>query len=142
MSFRSTPRRGRRTLRLAAALTVSALSMSLLAACGGGDSSNDSADSGPVTITFWGWAKGTEDVVKAFNTSHKDVQVTFEQIPSGNAAWAMRKSPTRSRQATPRTCSTSSTAPCRTSSARAPSRTSPRSSRTRSRRSTCPSRSS
>ena len=78
-----TPRRAPRALRITAALTASALSMTLLAACGSGG--GDSAGGGPVTLTFWGWAKGTEDVVKAFNASHKDVQITFEQIPSGNA---------------------------------------------------------
>ncbi|MEU8618339.1 sugar ABC transporter substrate-binding protein [Streptomyces sp. NPDC048623] len=85
MSFRSSSRRGRRTLRLAAAVTVSALSMGLVAACGNSDPAGDDAGGSPVTITFWGWAKGTEDVVKAFNASHKDVRVAFEQIPSGNA---------------------------------------------------------
>ncbi|MFI2735159.1 ABC transporter substrate-binding protein [Streptomyces sp. NPDC018711] len=81
----STPRISpRRALRLAAVTTVSALSLSLLAACGGSGSDAAGASEGkPVTITFWGWAKGTQDVVDAFNASHKDVQVKFEQIPSG-----------------------------------------------------------
>ena len=78
-------RRGRGRL---AALASSTLALSLLAACGGGGGtaagpSDDPASAGPVTITFWGWAKGTADVVKAFNDTHTDVQVKFEQIPSG-----------------------------------------------------------
>ncbi|MGW0769134.1 ABC transporter substrate-binding protein [Streptomyces sp. NPDC002676] len=84
MSTTPTAARSRRA-RLVAAATVGALSLSLVAACGSGSSSGGSAASGPVRITFWGWAKGTEDVVKAFNASHKDVQVNFEQIPSGVA---------------------------------------------------------
>ncbi|MFG2846992.1 ABC transporter substrate-binding protein [Kitasatospora sp. NPDC048296] len=81
----TTPRRrGRRTLRSAATLTAVVVSMSSLAACGSGGSS-DSAGSGPVTITFWGWAKGTQDVVNAFNASHPDVHVDYQQIPSGIA---------------------------------------------------------
>ena len=83
MSHTSRTARSHR-LRLAVGVTAAAVSVSLLAACGGG-SSSDSAGSGPVTITFWGWAKGTQQVVDAFNTSHKDVHVTFEQIPSGVA---------------------------------------------------------
>ncbi|WP_031074601.1 ABC transporter substrate-binding protein [Streptomyces sp. NRRL WC-3742] len=78
----TTSRRSRRTLRIAATLTAAALSAPLLAACG---SSGGPASSGPVSITFWGWAKGTQDVVNAFNASHKDVHVDFQQIPSGDA---------------------------------------------------------
>ncbi|MFC8759912.1 ABC transporter substrate-binding protein [Streptomyces sp. NPDC057193] len=75
---------GVRALRLTAAVAASALSLSLLAACGSGGSDTTAAGEGkPVTITFWGWAKGTQDVVNAFNASHKDVQVKFEQIPAG-----------------------------------------------------------
>ncbi|GAA0685725.1 sugar ABC transporter substrate-binding protein [Kitasatospora atroaurantiaca] len=84
----STPRTsGRRAVRLTAALTASALSASLLAACGSSGSSDaaPASDGRPVTITFWAWAKGTKEVVDAFNASHKDVQVKFEQIPSGVA---------------------------------------------------------
>ncbi|HEY3483590.1 MAG TPA: sugar ABC transporter substrate-binding protein, partial [Streptomyces sp.] len=69
-------------------MTAAAASLSLLAACGGGSSSSSdkaSSGSGPVTITFWGWAKGTQDVVNAFNASHNDVKVNFQQIPSGVA---------------------------------------------------------
>ncbi|WP_042426156.1 ABC transporter substrate-binding protein [Streptacidiphilus anmyonensis] len=86
MSTHRTARR--RVLRLAAVLTTSALSISLLAACGssgGGSASSSASSHGPVTITFWAWAKGTQQVVDAFNASHKDVHVDFEQIPSGVA---------------------------------------------------------
>ncbi|MFD4242951.1 ABC transporter substrate-binding protein [Streptomyces sp. NPDC058525] len=75
----------RRAGRLAVAATATAMCVSVLAACGSGGAAEDAAPSKPVTITFWGWAKGTQDVVKAFNASHKDVQVAFEQIPSGPA---------------------------------------------------------
>ncbi|MER5485559.1 sugar ABC transporter substrate-binding protein [Streptomyces sp. NPDC002812] len=76
----------RRRTRAAATLTAAAASMALLAACGSSADSAAAAEDGkPVTITFWGWAKGTQEVVDAFNASHKDVQVKFEAIPSGNA---------------------------------------------------------
>ncbi|GAA4059101.1 ABC transporter substrate-binding protein [Nonomuraea soli] len=71
-----------RTLAVAAALA----GMSLLAACGGESAAPAAAPAGqPATVTFWGWAKGTQQVVDAFNKSHKDIQIKFEEIPSGNA---------------------------------------------------------
>ncbi|MFG3504621.1 ABC transporter substrate-binding protein [Streptomyces sp. NPDC047821] len=69
--------------------TVAAVAaLALLPACGsGGDDPSGNAGGGgkPVTITFWGWAKGSREVVDAFNASQKDIRVTFEEIPSGNA---------------------------------------------------------
>ncbi|MFI7444820.1 ABC transporter substrate-binding protein [Nonomuraea indica] len=57
------------------------------AACGGGEQAQQQAGQAgkPVQVTFWGWAKGTQEVVDAFNKTHKDVQITYEEIPSGNA---------------------------------------------------------
>ncbi|NML50429.1 sugar ABC transporter substrate-binding protein [Streptomyces sp. R302] len=71
-----------RTTRVIAS---TATALAVLTACGGGGDATDSAGGKPVTITFWGWAKGTKDVVDAFNASHTDIEVTFEEIPSGNA---------------------------------------------------------
>ncbi|MFD8323201.1 ABC transporter substrate-binding protein [Kitasatospora purpeofusca] len=79
----------RRALRATAAATAVALSVTLLAACGssgGGSTSTASAEDGkPVDLTFWGWAKGTKEVVEAFNASHPNIRITFEEIPAGNA---------------------------------------------------------
>ncbi len=66
-----------RTTRVIAG-TVTALAV--LTACGGGGDDTANKPNGPVTLTFWGWAKGTKDVVDAFNASHTDVKVTFEEI--------------------------------------------------------------
>ncbi|MFB8212603.1 ABC transporter substrate-binding protein [Streptomyces sp. NPDC056010] len=76
----------RTTLSIAGAVTA----LAVVTACGGsGDDSGDGGGTGtaakPVTITFWGWAKGTKEVVDAFNASHKNIQVKFEETPSGNA---------------------------------------------------------
>ncbi|MET9431641.1 sugar ABC transporter substrate-binding protein [Streptomyces sp. NPDC003036] len=78
--------RSRRT-SAAIAATVTATALAVLTACGGGadGASAPGADGKPVTLTFWGWAKGSKEVVDAFNASHKDIQVKFEEIPSGNA---------------------------------------------------------
>ncbi|MEV8595421.1 sugar ABC transporter substrate-binding protein [Streptomyces sp. NPDC052012] len=73
-----------RSTHLVAAAT--ALCLAALSACGSGDDAEASAkDGGPVTLTFWGWAKGTQEVVDAFNASQKEIRVTFQEIPSGNA---------------------------------------------------------
>ncbi|MHA6763798.1 ABC transporter substrate-binding protein [Streptacidiphilus sp. PAMC 29251] len=82
----------RRTVRNTATVACTVIGLALLSACGssGGGSgspakSSSEAAGKPVNITFWGWTRGTQQVVDAFNASHKDVHVTFEQIPSGNA---------------------------------------------------------
>ncbi|MFE1382821.1 ABC transporter substrate-binding protein [Streptomyces sp. NPDC058740] len=78
--------RSRRSTRVVIAATATATALAVLTACGGGGGDDSPAkSSGPVTITFWGWAKGSKNVVDAFNASHKDIQVKFEEIPSGTA---------------------------------------------------------
>ncbi|MFE6100626.1 ABC transporter substrate-binding protein [Streptomyces laurentii] len=64
-----------------------ATALAVLTACGGsGDSdASSSSSSGPVNITFWGWAKGSKEVVDAFNSSQKKIRVKYEEIPSGVA---------------------------------------------------------
>ncbi|WP_328296516.1 sugar ABC transporter substrate-binding protein [Streptomyces sp. NBC_00435] len=74
----------RRALRVGAAVTVAAL-CGALSACGGDVDDASAADGKPVTLTFWGWAKGTQEVVNAFNATHSGIQINFEEIPSGNA---------------------------------------------------------
>ncbi|WP_328874581.1 extracellular solute-binding protein [Streptomyces sp. NBC_00287] len=75
MNFTS-PRR-----RFASAAVAGIALTGLLAACGGSDSEDDaSGSSGPVTLDFWGWANGQEAVVKAFNASHKDIQLKYTKV--------------------------------------------------------------
>ncbi|MGW4792999.1 ABC transporter substrate-binding protein [Nonomuraea sp. NPDC004297] len=52
----------------------------LLTGCGGGEGTSAGE---PERVVFWGWAKGTKEMVAAFNTSHTDVQIAYEEIPSG-----------------------------------------------------------
>ncbi|MEU6347836.1 extracellular solute-binding protein [Streptomyces sp. NPDC047072] len=74
MNF-SSPRR--RFARVA----VAGLALSgLLTACGGSDDSGGTKSSGPVTLQFWGWANGQDAVVKAFNASHKDIQLKYTKV--------------------------------------------------------------
>ncbi|MEV0170267.1 extracellular solute-binding protein [Streptomyces sp. NPDC050803] len=75
MNFTS-PRR-----RFASAAVAGIALTGLLTACGGSDSEDDASDSsGPVTLDFWGWANGQEAVVKAFNASHKDIQLKYTKV--------------------------------------------------------------
>ncbi|MFD6077140.1 ABC transporter substrate-binding protein [Streptomyces hydrogenans] len=71
--------------RTSRVIAGTATALAVLTACGGGGDDADSAGGKPVTITFWGWAKGSKEVVDAFNASHTDIKVTYEEIPSGNA---------------------------------------------------------
>ena len=70
-----------RRRRFAQAAVAGIALTGLLAACGGSDSGDSGSDSsGPVTLDFWGWANGQEAVVKAFNASHKDIQLKYTKI--------------------------------------------------------------
>jgi multiple sugar transport system substrate-binding protein len=40
--------------------------------------------SGPTKITFWSALRGSKQVVEEFNRTHKNIQVVFQQIPSGD----------------------------------------------------------
>lgn len=74
MNF-SSPRR-----RFARAAVAGLALSGLLTACGGSGDSGDSQSSGPVTLPFWGWANGQDAVVKAFNASHKDIQLKYTKV--------------------------------------------------------------
>lgn len=65
--------------RLVRAAVAGCALAALTSACGG-SGSQDSASSGPVNLSFWGWANGEESVVKAFNASHKDVKLTYTKV--------------------------------------------------------------
>ncbi|GAB3183158.1 sugar ABC transporter substrate-binding protein [Nesterenkonia halophila] len=41
------------------------------------------ARSGKTQVTFWSSIRGSHEVVKAFNETHDDVEVVFNQIPTG-----------------------------------------------------------
>ncbi|WP_328437909.1 extracellular solute-binding protein [Streptomyces sp. NBC_00444] len=66
--------------RFASAAVAGLALAGLLSACGGSGSGSGEDSSGPVTLDFWGWANGQEAVVKAFNASHKDVQLKYTKV--------------------------------------------------------------
>ncbi|MFD7919026.1 ABC transporter substrate-binding protein [Streptomyces sp. NPDC059740] len=71
--------------RAAVAVAGIAVSLSLVTACGGEGGADAAGDGGPVTLTYWGWTKGTRETVEKYNATHKDVHVRYEEIPSGTA---------------------------------------------------------
>ncbi len=55
----------------------------VLAGCSGGESGSGSA-TGPASVTFWGWSPGYADAVKAFNASHPEIKVTYQEVQPGS----------------------------------------------------------
>jgi len=76
--MKSTRHRTRAALRVVAALAVPVLAVAGLAACSSG-AEQPSADD-PVTIDFWGWVPGLEDLVAQWNDENEDIQVTFHRM--------------------------------------------------------------
>jgi multiple sugar transport system substrate-binding protein len=69
--------------RTVAVSAVAALATVAATACGG--SSDDSGDgSGPVELTYWGWATGLEQVIEVWNQKHPDIRVTFKEQAGGD----------------------------------------------------------
>lgn len=74
-----------KSARVATALASAAV----LAACSSGSGSSSSGGDasgggGPAKLTFWGWAPGYADSVKAFNASQKDIVVKYQEIEPGS----------------------------------------------------------
>ena len=65
-----------RARRFGAAALAATVAAGLFAGC-----SSDSGDSdGPVTIEFWGWVPGIEDLVDQWNENNSDIQVEFNRM--------------------------------------------------------------
>ncbi|MEU9594278.1 ABC transporter substrate-binding protein [Streptomyces sp. NPDC048219] len=52
-------------------------------ACQGGNGASSARTGTTTRITFWSALRGSQEVVDAFNRTHRTVQVEFQQIPSG-----------------------------------------------------------
>lgn len=48
---------------------------------GGSDGGSDGGES--AELTFWGWAPGYADAVKAFNKTHPGIKVTYQEVQPG-----------------------------------------------------------
>lgn len=71
------------TFRGALIATVVASALLLTGCTSGGPSTTDS---GPVTLTYWGWAPEMDKVVATWNSSHKDITVKYVKVDAGDAA--------------------------------------------------------
>ncbi|MBP0457628.1 ABC transporter substrate-binding protein [Streptomyces montanisoli] len=60
-----------------------ALALSVAAAGCSGSPAGTASPSGKASITFWGWAPGYADAVKAFDKSHPDIHVTYQAVQPG-----------------------------------------------------------
>ncbi|MFI8946381.1 ABC transporter substrate-binding protein [Streptomyces sp. NPDC053750] len=54
-----------------------------VSACSGGNGASSARTSTTTRITFWSALRGSQEVVDAFNRTHRNIQVEFQQIPSG-----------------------------------------------------------
>ncbi|WP_327234936.1 sugar ABC transporter substrate-binding protein [Streptomyces sp. NBC_01317] len=73
-----------RSLHACVGAATALAALAALTACGGGaDAPAEGTAEHPVTVTFWAWTKGSQEVVDAFNASHDTIKVKFEEIPSG-----------------------------------------------------------
>lgn len=71
-----------RSTRTALTTALALAGLLLGTACTPGGATAESA-SGPVHLTFWSSLRGSQEVVDAFNRTHDDIHVDFEQVPSG-----------------------------------------------------------
>ncbi|MBP0461796.1 ABC transporter substrate-binding protein [Streptomyces montanisoli] len=73
-----------RPLRTAVGAAAVFLSLTVLAGCGGAPvAPAEGTAAHPVTVTFWAWTKGSQEVADEFNATHDTIKVKFEEIPSG-----------------------------------------------------------
>lgn len=70
----------RRLIPVAATALAAALTM---AGCGSSNGSAPSSATGPVKLSFWGWAPGYAQSVALWNKAHPDIQIDYQTIPSG-----------------------------------------------------------
>ncbi|RCG15533.1 extracellular solute-binding protein [Streptomyces diacarni] len=67
----------RSTARCAGLAGALALALTVSGCAGSGSAS------GKASITFWGWAPGYADAVKAFNAGHPDIDVDYQSVQPG-----------------------------------------------------------
>jgi len=76
MGIRSRPGRG-----LAGLVVVL---LTAISACSSAGSSSSSSAGGVVHLTFWTWVPNIANAVNLFNSTHKNIQVTLDTIPTGS----------------------------------------------------------
>jgi multiple sugar transport system substrate-binding protein len=82
----------RKSLRVGIAITTIAIAALATAGCSSSGSDSGSgakkapSESGPVKLTYWGWAPNMEKVVDVWNKDNPDIQVNFVKTDSGDSA--------------------------------------------------------
>ncbi|ASY34536.1 MULTISPECIES: ABC transporter substrate-binding protein [Streptomyces] len=78
-------RHGFRSLRALVGAVAAFASLAAVAACGGpsAEAPAEGTRAHPVTVSFWAWTKGSQQVADEFNRTHDTIKVKFEEIPSG-----------------------------------------------------------
>ncbi|MFI2428573.1 ABC transporter substrate-binding protein [Streptomyces sp. NPDC018955] len=74
---------GRPSRRSVLAATAAVPLTGAVSACSGGNGASSARTGSTTRITFWSALRGSQEVVDAFNRTHRTVQVEFQQIPSG-----------------------------------------------------------
>lgn len=60
-----------------------AAALALTVAGCGGPATKNTAGSGASSLTFWGWAPGYADAVKAYNAAHPDTRIVYQAVQPG-----------------------------------------------------------
>lgn len=85
------------TRKWAAALLAGALFIATLAACSNSGTTGTSAApacapaTGKVTLSFWSWVPGMQQVVDLWNGSHPNIQVKLTETPTGSTGGTYQK---------------------------------------------------
>jgi multiple sugar transport system substrate-binding protein len=71
------------TIWAAGVVAVGALALTACGAGGGGGTAASNSPTSVQEVKFWGWAPGYADAVKAFNASHPNIKVVYEEVQPG-----------------------------------------------------------
>lgn len=73
-----------RSIRIGAAALLAATALTLAGCSGSGDNAKAPAESGPVKLSYWGWAPNMDKVVDVWNKAHPDITVNYVKVDSGD----------------------------------------------------------
>ncbi|MFG3165025.1 extracellular solute-binding protein [Streptomyces sp. NPDC048232] len=74
---------GRQSRRSVLAAMAAVPLTGAVSACSGGNGASSARTGTTTRVTFWSALRGSQEVVDAFNRTHRTIQVDFQQIPSG-----------------------------------------------------------
>ncbi|MFF9044059.1 extracellular solute-binding protein [Streptomyces parvulus] len=74
---------GRQSRRSVLAAMAAVPLTGAMGACSAGNGASSARTGTTTRVTFWSALRGSQEVVDAFNRTHRTIQVDFQQIPSG-----------------------------------------------------------